>query len=152
MLRRINGVEEPIITEARATRAGMIAAAKTMIKQLHWADFETMIDLIFARGGWQRVSVLGGTMADVDMILEQTTLGETASVQAKSTAGQAELDEFVEYFRSAGLQQRAFFVCHSLRCNFSVVADPRVRVWTGDALATVAVKTGLFDWLMEHSA
>ena len=31
-----------------------------MIAELHWADFEIMVDLIFARGGWQRTSVLGG--------------------------------------------------------------------------------------------
>jgi hypothetical protein len=27
-----------------------------MVRQLDWRDFETLVDLIFARGGWQRSS------------------------------------------------------------------------------------------------
>ena len=88
LLRRINGQSEPMLVEAIAARSAMIAAARTMIAQLHWADFEILVDLIFTRGGWQRCSILGGTMADIDLLIEQPTTGETASVQVKSRASQ----------------------------------------------------------------
>jgi hypothetical protein len=70
-----------------------------MIRQLDWRDFETLVDLIFARGGWQRSSVLGKDQADVDLILTQPTIGETAWVQIKSGTSQAELDDYLGRFR-----------------------------------------------------
>ena len=76
LLRRINGVEEPVIVRARDVRRDMIAVATDMIVSLHWADFETMVDLIFARSGWQRVSRVGAQLRDVDIILAQPTTGE----------------------------------------------------------------------------
>ena len=101
-----------MIVGATAARAAMLASAKEMIAQLHWADFKIMVDLIFSRGGWQRTSVLGGTMADIDLLIEQPTLGETASVQVKSCASRAILEDHMTYFASSGLP-RTFFVCHS---------------------------------------
>lgn len=149
LLRKINAQDEPIIVGATAARAAMLSSAKDMIAQLHWADFEIMVDLIFARGGWQRTSVLGGTMADIDLLIEQPTLGETASVQVKSRASQAVLDEHITYFAASGLP-RTFFVCHSPDGVLSAGAAAGVHLWTGDQLADIAVKSGLFEWLMDR--
>ncbi len=149
LVRKINAVEEPIIAAATAARAAMLASAEDMIAALHWADFEIMVDLIFARGGWQRVSVLGQTMADVDLVLEQPTLGETASVQVKSRASQAVLDEHIAYFEASG-HSRTFFVCHSPVGTLSTGDTDGVHLWTGAHLADIAVSSGLFDWLMDR--
>lgn len=149
LLRRINGEEEPVLKAATAAHSAMLASAKAMIAELHWADFEVMVDLIFARGGWQRVSVLGGTMADIDLLIEQPTLGETASVQVKSRASQVILDEHIAYFATSGLP-RTFFVCHSPTGALSTGEASGVHLWTGDQLAEVAVRSGLFEWLMDR--
>lgn len=127
----------------------MIASAKAMIAQLHWADFEILVDLIFARGGWQRSSVLGGTMADIDLLIEQPTIGETASVQVKSRASQAVLDDHMAYFTLSGLP-RTFVICHSPDGALSTSQAPGVHLSTGDHLAEVAVKSRLFEWLMDR--
>lgn len=58
-----------------------------MIASLHWADFETLVDLMFARMGWQRVSRVGGSQKDTDLVLIQPATGEAAFVQVKSKAG-----------------------------------------------------------------
>ena len=118
---------------------------------LHWADFETPVDLIFARSGWQRISRVGGTQADVDLVLEQPATGETAFVQVKSRAGQSVLDDYIGRFKRRGGYDRMFFVCHSPKSALSGVDDASVHVWTGDRLADAAVKAGLFDWLIERS-
>ena len=149
LLRKINAIEEPIVVAANAARSEMIASARTMIAALHWADFEIMVDLIFARGGWQRTSVLGGTMADIDLMIEQPTIGETASVQVKSRASQATLDEHLEYFAASGLT-RSFFVCHSPDGALTTSGVPGIHLWTGEQLAAIAVKSGLFEWLMDR--
>lgn len=62
---------------------------------LHWADFETLADLIFARSGWQRSTPVGERLADIDILMEQPTTGETAFVQVKSRADQGVLDDYL---------------------------------------------------------
>jgi len=151
LLNRINCIEDPIAARARTVRLEMIDVASSMIGQLHWAEFEIMIDLIFSRSGWQRVSELGGTMADVDMVLEQPTLAERASVQVKSSASQAVLNKHIEYFNRSDIHARTFFVCHSPKGNLSVPDDAGVHLWTGKALAEIAMESGLFDWLLERT-
>lgn len=151
LLRRINAQPEPIVLAATQARGASVAAARAMIEQLHWSDFEVLIDLIVARGGWQRTTRLGETMAEVDLLLEQTTLGETASVQIKSRASQSVLDAHIETHRKSGRHHRTFFVCHTADTAMSAGDHRDVHLWTGEFLAEIAVRSGLFDWLMERS-
>jgi hypothetical protein len=130
----------------------MVAVAAEMIAALHWADFETLVDLIFARSGGQRISRVGGTQKDVDLILEQPTTGEKAFVQVKSKAGQAVLDNYVDRFRRRGADEQWFFVCHSPKGALNADDESRLHVWAGDRLADAAVRAGLFDWLTERTA
>ena len=151
LLRRINAIEEPVVARAHEARAAMIAVASEMITGLHWADFETLVDLIFTRSGWQRISRVGGSQADTDLVLEQPSTGETAFVQVKSKAGQSVLDDYIERFRRAGTHNRMFFVCHSPAGALTVDDSTAIHLWVGEHLADVTVKSGLFDWLIERS-
>ena len=150
LLRRINGVEEPIIARANEARKAMIVVAVEMIKGLHWADFETLSDLIFARSGWQRSTCVGENLTDIDLIMEQPTTGETAFVQIKSTAGQATVDDYLGRFRRGGYD-RFFFICHSAQGRLILPDEPRLHLFEGERLADAAVKNGLYDWLIERS-
>jgi hypothetical protein len=150
LLRRINAVEEPVVARARGAKSAMMAVAVDMVRGLHWADFETLAELIFARSGWQRSTPVGERLADIDILMEQPTTGETAFVQVKSRAGQAELDDYLSRFRASGYD-RFFFVCHSARGPLVLPEEPRLHLFSGQALADAAVKNGLFDWLVERS-
>lgn len=152
LLRRINGIEEPVVARAAEVRAAMIAVAAEMIAGLHWADFETLVDLIFARTGWQRISRVGGSQADTDLVLEQPSTGETAFVQVKSKAAQAVLDNYIGRFRRSGTHDRLFFICHSPKGNLSIDDPTGIHIWAGDRLADIVVKSGLFDWLTQKSS
>ena len=103
-------------------------------------------------GTWQRISRVGGSQKDVDLILEQPTTGEKAFVQVKSKAGQMVLDDYVDLFRRSGAYQRMFFVCHGPKGTLSTEGDARLHIRAGDRLADAAVRAGLFGWLMERSA
>ena len=70
--RKLAGEDEPVVRAALEAKSAMVAAAEQLIAGLHWADFETLVDVILARGGWHRVSALGGTMKDADLIVEQS--------------------------------------------------------------------------------
>tara|TARA_R110002110_G_scaffold312446_5_gene525799 strand:+ start:491 stop:1420 length:930 start_codon:yes stop_codon:yes gene_type:complete len=150
LLRRIHGIEEPLVVRAREARAQTVAVASDMIKGLHWADFETLVDLIFNRSGWQRISRVGGTQADTDIVLELPTTGETAFVQVKSKAGQAVLNNYLQRF-STSSHDRMFFVCHSPVGSLQYDGTSGVHIWAGDDLADAAINAGLFDWLTERS-
>ncbi|MBE7203262.1 MAG: hypothetical protein INR70_36450 [Parafilimonas terrae] len=150
LLRRINDVEEPAVVRAREVQTKMIEAAEALIAGLHWADFEVLADLLLSRSGWQRVSALGGTQADVDLTVSQPATGERGFVQVKSRATQAVLDASLSAYRANGGYARMFFVCHSPAGQFT--ADgPDVHLLTGSELARRSIEAGLLDWLIERN-
>jgi hypothetical protein len=151
LLRRIQGDTNPLHAQAIAVCDEMRDIGLRMIRQLDWRDFETLVDLIFARGGWQRSSALGKQQPDVDLILTQPTTGETAWVQIKSKATQAELNDYLRRFRREGSSDRFFFVCHSAAGALSLPAEPSLHLWTAERVASAAIDAGLFNWLMERT-
>jgi hypothetical protein len=137
-IRRINGETEPLVVVAEAVRAHLTSVTDRMIRGLHWAQFETLTDLIFARSGWQRSTAVGAGLKDIDLLMEQRTTGETAFVQVKSRAGQGTVDDYLQRFRDSDCG-RFFFVCHSPQGSLSVPADKNLHLFTGQALAVAAV-------------
>jgi hypothetical protein len=148
LLRRINGDEDPAISALRTAQKRLRSNLATLVRGLHWRDFETLVDLIFARLGWQRISILGETMPDVDLVLEQPITGERGIVQVKSTAGKEELEEFADAARSMAVA-RAWFVVHSVRAPL-VSGDQRVEVWSVEEVARALEKAGLVEWLVDR--
>jgi hypothetical protein len=151
LLRRICGEGDPLHAEATVLKGKMREIGLRMIRQLDWRDFEILVDLIFARGGWQRSSVLGKDQADVDLILTQPTIGETAWVQIKSKTSQAELNDYLGRFRRDGSCHRFFFVCHSAAGAISLPTEPCLHLWTAERLSEAVITAGLFDWLTDRT-
>jgi hypothetical protein len=150
LLRRINGIVEPLVERGNQAREALIQVVSEAIKTLDWADFETMVDIIFARSGWHRASAIGGTQKIVDLVLEQPTTGERAAVQVKSSANQRILDGFISSADEGGKFQRLFFACHSPRGQLSSPEREDVHIWTGRELAETALRLGLSDWILER--
>jgi hypothetical protein len=151
LVRRINAEPEPSVAQAIAAREALTQAVQTLIAGLHWRDFELLTDLIFASGGWRRVSAVGGSdQADSDLVLEQATTGERAMVQVKSSAGQGVVEDYAERFREGGWD-RCFLVCHTPSGTLAAPSTERFHLWQGPVLAEQAVKAGLVDWLIARS-
>jgi len=151
LLRRIRNEEDPIYTEATALQARMVELAGAMIQQLDWRDFEMLVDLIFARGGWQRSSAVGKGEIDLDLLFTMPTTGETAWVQVKSKATQATVTDYLERFDQDGSCDHFFFVCHTAPRSLSVPSRKGLHLWTGSTMAKAALSAGLFDWLMDRT-
>ena len=151
LVRQINGREAPALARARAARAAMIAATEAMIADLRWADFEALVDLIFAAGGWRRLARRGGAQPDADRVLEDLTSGETAAVQVTPRADRAGLAACVERFEAAGLYDRLFFICHAPTGDLGTPENGRIHIWTHARLAEGALRAGFYDWLMERT-
>jgi hypothetical protein len=72
-------------------------------------------------------------------------------VQIKSKTTQAELNDYLGRFRREGSSDRFFFVCHSAAGALSLPAEPSLRLWTAERVASAAIDAGLFNWLMERT-
>jgi hypothetical protein len=151
LLRRINGEFEPLVREAQTAQQTLHSLAKRLIQRLHDKEFEVLVDLIFQASGWRRISVLGETEQDIDLLIEQIATGERAFVQVKSRATPAVFNDYVERFRAYEGCSRMFFVCHSPSAALSTATPPdSVDLWGIEAIADKALRAGLFDWLIER--
>jgi hypothetical protein len=152
LLRRINGIQEPFVEKSTAARDALIATITEGLAILHWADFETLVDVIFARSGWHRASAIGGNQKLVDMELEQPTTSERGAVQVKSSANQKLLDQYIARIDDAERFDRFFFVCHSPKGDLAAPAGRNdVHIWTGRELAATVLRMGLQDWVFERA-
>jgi hypothetical protein len=149
--RKLSGEPEPLVAAAIEAKRALIAATEGLVKSLHQSDFETLIDIILVRGGWHRVSALGGMLKDADLIVEQPVTKETATVQVKSKASQKVLDDYIGRFEASGAFSRLIFACHSPRRALQAAGRPNVTIWSLSDLAEMVVRHGLIDWLIARA-
>ena len=128
-------------------------AVEKLVVRLSWADFELLIDLILTRSGWQRISSLGGTLKDVDLIMEQPLTGERMAVQVKSSADQQVVNDYAERL-SDRTEQRLLFICHSPVGTLVAPLLPDRRsltIMTAAEIAGRAIGCGLTSWIIGHA-
>ena len=150
LFRLLNAELDEANSQAQSALDGLHAKLEPVIRQLHWQDFELLIDLIFSRSGWRRISRLGGTLKDHDLLLEQPITAERISVQVKSTASQRVLDRYAKSFNDNEVADRLFFISHDEQALAS--PDPRIITWSVSDVSRQTVAAGLTDWLMERAA
>ena len=152
LMRRINGVQEPIILQANKARDALLSVTAEAITTLHWRDFEILVDVVFARSGWHRASTVGGLQTTHDLVLEQPTTKERAAVQVKSQTTQQVLDKYIQQCDQTGTFSRIFFVCHSPKGPLVAPDRPDVHVWAGREFASTVLRLGLHEWVLERVA
>lgn len=128
-----------------ATRSTLMQHLATAIKDLHWSDFETLVDLIFRHSGWTRVSVLGKQAKAYDLELREPVTQERYVVQVKSKASLKDLIATRSQF-SQDDYRRVFFVVHSPAKDLES-PDEFVEVIGPERLAHLAIDAGLLSWV-----
>lgn len=151
LLRKLRGDDLAIVMRSRQLRADLEVCAAQLIEPLDPRDFEILVDLIFTRGGWQRLSAVGHGEADLDLLLTNPTINELAWVQVKSSADQRTLDDYRERFLRHGTADRFYFVCHSPHGPLTMPEIPGWHLLTGADLARSALLAGLLDWLIARA-
>lgn len=149
LLRRtLNGVRSPLAAAIQKQRATLSQHLATAIKELHWKDFETLVDLIFRAAGWIRVSVLGQHAKAYDLELQEPIIGDRYVVQVKSRASLADLQATITQF-SPETFRRIFFVVHSpddALAGVTYIPD-HVEIVSPQRLGELAMDAGLVGWL-----
>lgn len=146
--RRINGLEDPITAAARIAREAFAEALESAVKTLNPDNLELLSDLLFARGGWVRISPIGGNQEFLDFAIEQPATAEIAAVQVKAQSCQAELDDYIAKYDAAGFYARLFFICHTSPTTLLSERDD-VHVWQSSELTRIVQRLGLSDWVLQ---
>jgi hypothetical protein len=146
--RLINGIRSRVaesIKDSMATLSSQLAAA---IKDLHWKDFETLVDLVFRDAGWIRMSVGGQQAKAFDLDLEEAITGKRYLVQVKSQASIADLKTTMEEF-SSDIYEKLFFIVHTPDSSLSYNNDSyrNAEVVDPKKLGEWALKAGLACWI-----
>lgn len=151
--RTLSGSRSDLAASISSDRAALAQHLSEAIRELHWKDFETLVDLVFRHAGWVRVSVLGQHAKAYDLELREPITGDRYIVQVKSSAGLADLKASVANF-SADDFRRVFFVVHSPAKDLtraSVLPD-HVMIVPPDLLAQLAIDAGLVEWLEDKTS
>jgi hypothetical protein len=149
LLRRtLLGEQSPSAAAIRSHRAVLANHLAKAIQELHWKDFETLVDLVFRNAGWIRVSVLGQHAKGLDLELIEPIMKDRYIVQVKSRAGRAEVISTAKQF-SPREYRRVFFVVHSPDSSLTEAAKlpKHVALVTPERLATMAADAGLTGWI-----
>jgi len=149
LLKRVlNGSRSELASDIASQRALLCERLNHAIRELHWKDFETLVDLIFRDTGWVRVSVLGQHAKAYDLELREPITGDRYVVQVKSQATRSDLDLTVKSF-SANDFRRVFFVVHSPSPDLANAKDlpSYVELVPPMRLSELAVDAGLSKWI-----
>lgn len=148
--RIINNKPSEIYNFIASTLAILQSHMEEAIKQLHWKDFETFVDLIFRGSGWRRTSMLGENMKFADIELEDPITHDKYQVQIKSTSTLPEFNNYVQQF-SNDEYRKLFYVVHSPDKNLSTHDEfpDYIELVKANELARLAVNLGLTDWILQ---
>jgi hypothetical protein len=151
--RLLNGARSPLAIDISRKQTALAESLTEAIKELHWKDFETLVDLVFRHAGWIRVSVLGQQAKGYDLELREPITSERYVVQVKSKAGLKDLKETIQNF-SRRDYKRVFFVVHSPEPSLSNAFNlpAHVELVPPDRLGKLALDAGLADWLEDKVA
>jgi hypothetical protein len=147
--------EYELISSAKEELGNQI---KSGLRRLYWKDFEILVDLLFHNAGWRRISLVGETMKDVDMELEEPITTFLYQVQVKAQATVEEFEYCAEKFENSvvnfshGKIKKLYFIVHSPdkkleEYNLEKYKD--VELILPDKLASMVVEFGLTDWLLK---
>lgn len=153
LVRKINGRVPREVEAAQAALSELDKKVETIIRRLHWKDFEILIDLIFRQAGCQRVSELGGVQKTLDLdLVSPITSEERYGVQIKSKANLADFEDYQRRF--ANMQDyRMFFVVHSPSDDLANSKETEdTKLWLPSKIAHMTVKYGLTDWVIARAS
>lgn len=152
LLRKIKGDVQPEITAARNALNDLKVTITELISGLWWGDFELLVELIFSRAGWQRVSVLGKQEKDIDLDLYSPVSGKRVFVQVKSNTDLEEINRYYKLFksyRSSKVYQEMFYTYHTgPDKNTCGISDPDVSLFDLEKITDLVIQMGLIDWVI----
>lgn len=149
LYRLINGLHSEEYKAIEKARKQLTNEVKRGITLLHPKEFELLVELIFRQSGWRRVSVLGESLKDIDLELEDPITLDRYMVQVKSESNVKEFKEYAARYNEQYKDKFRYFyyVVHTTKEKLRS-DDERIKIVLPDELAKMVVSSGLVDWLL----
>lgn len=150
LMRKIRGEPEPDVLTAKESLRKLELNVKGLIQGLWWKDFELLVDLLFSRAGWQRMSVVGKTEKGIDLDIVLPVSNRRAFVQVKSQTSPSEIKSCYDTYRAYDQYDEMYMVFHSLNSEASQICfvSEDLHLWDCSRLASLVVRSGLVEWLI----
>ena len=148
LLRKIKGEVQPEVESTKEVFIDLKSKIENLIKGLWWNDFELLVDLIFAKSGWQRISVLGKTEKDIDLDVFSPVTQKRAFVQVKSSTNSKQIDEYHKKFKQYDQYDEMYFVFHTCTDNPVPINNDKLHLWDISRVAELVIHAGLIDWII----
>jgi hypothetical protein len=153
LLAKLNDAALPDVKQAEISLKALKTSISPLIQRLHWKDFELLVDLVFTRAGWQRLSQLGKTEKSIDLEVFMPVTAHRAFVQVKSSSTLDELKSYVSDFRSMKQYQEMFYVVHTSGEALHEYARAEGITFIGlDDVASLTIDSGLAQWLIQRTS
>lgn len=150
LLNRIAAKESEQVVATRSATKELEGALEHLIRRLAFNDFELLVDLIFRGAGYQRLSVVGGQLRDIDLDLISPLTHERVAVQVKSALTAAELRAVEDELKALPSYSRLYVAVHTPTEGLEP-ADDLVSLLLADSLAELSLRYGLTEWLMDRA-
>ena len=152
IFRLIHGIPNPMVANIETKKREIINIITELIKELHWKDCEILADLIFQQGGWHRVSMTGGSMANMDMEYLDIINNYRFAVQVKSGANLDDFRKFENKFSNSDYKKSFFIVFHPDKSLINVTnTKDNIEILFGAKLSELIFDLGLLKWVMKKS-
>jgi hypothetical protein len=149
--RLINCQTSLLYKNIQSQKGKLINSIETAIKELHWKDFELLVDLIFRDSGWRRVSVLGESMKFMDLDLIDPITLDRYQVQVKSSSTKAIFLDYLKDFDDSNYR-RLYYIVHSPNKDLKELkldTDKDVEIWFAKEISEKVLNHGMLDWLID---
>ena len=146
--RLLNGEPSAAYQSITQSRDALVREVQLALTELHWKDFETLVDLLFRQAGWRRLSLLGEAMKYADLELQEPVTGERYQVQIESAADLADFAQYRDQFLGRGFR-KLFFVVHTPSTRLAQEGGTdAVELVLPERLARMIVDAGLVEWML----
>ncbi len=153
-LAKINGEQMNEVVEVEVAMNNLKDKLSHLIQHLQWKDFETLIDLIFSRAGWQRVGVIGKTQKTIDLDLFAPVTGEHAIVQIKSQSNLKQFEHYQnEFAKMMTSYDKFFYVVHTPEKDLETYQnDTETNLYLIDKVTELTISAGFVEWVIKKAS
>lgn len=152
-LAKINCEQMKEVVEVEQAMFNLKTKLTSLIQNLQWKDFETLVDLIFRQAGWQRVGDIGKTQKTLDLELFAPVTGERAIVQIKAKSDLQQFLSYQEQFAKMNDYDKFFYVVHTAENNLTVYEnETETKLYLVDKVAELTISAGLVEWVIKKTS